>query len=505
SLEYTAEQVAKVEALLLPYWGPDGVGDNTRGGPLDRVITILSPGWGGASGVNTARIIARTLPWDDREISPIQIVDELSPKLAAIPGARVFAYLPAGLGIRGGGQPIQFAVGGPDFETARDWADTVVSEVSGEPMFRDLRADFEATSPQLAVRIDRERAIDVGVDVAAIGRALQTFLGGREVTEFFDRGELYEVILQADPAERSSPNDLSDIYVRSGTTNELIPLSSVVTLEERGTVRELRRVNRVPSVVITGSMNPGYTLGDALDRLNEAVVERLPPGVTINYLGESLEYKDSSVQLYITFGMALILVYLALAAQFESVIHPVTIMVSVPLAVTGGLGALYFTGESLNIYSQIGLILLIGLMAKNGILMVEFANQLARTGKSPREAAKEAAMTRLRPILMTAISTILGALPLVLAGGAGAEGRRAIGEVIVGGMGFATLLTLFVIPALYVLLAPLTKSGDPVEARFERQMAEHEGRMAGERGGTNGVHAGVNGQNGVGAARLTKV
>lgn len=489
SLEYTAAQVRKVEALLEPYWGPGGVGDNSEGGPLDRVITILSPGWGGASGVNQARIIARTLPWEQRSISTIQIVNEISPKLAAIPGVRAFASLPAGLGIRGGGQPIQFAVGGPDFETARAWADTVVSEVEGEPMFRDLRADFEATTPQLAVKIDRERAIDVGVDVAAIGRALQTFLGGREVTEFFDRGELYEVILQADPADRASPGDLSDIYVRSGTNGQLIPLSSVVTTDERGTVRELRRVNRVPSVLIAGSVNQGYSLGQALERLERAVEERLPPGATVNYLGESLEYKDSSLQLYITFGMALILVYLALAAQFESVIHPITIMVSVPLAVTGGLGALWLTGATLNIYSQIGLILLIGLMAKNGILMVEFANQLARQGKSAREAVKEAAKVRLRPILMTAISTILGAVPLVLASGAGAEGRRAIGDVIVGGMGFATLLTLFVIPALYVILSPLTKSGDPVEARFERQMAEHDAKH----GGANGPVKGANG------------
>ena len=479
SLEYTAEQVALVEELLVPYWGPGGVGDSSEGGPLDRVITILAPGWGGASGVNTARIIARTLPWNERTVSPIDMMNDLAPKLAKIPGVRASAYLPAGLGIRGNGQPIQFAIGGPDFETARAWADTIVAEVEGEPMFRDLRADFEANTPQLAVRIDRERAIDIGVDVAAIGRAMQTFLGGREVTEFFDRGESYRVLLQADPADRASPRDLSDIYVRSATSGQLIPLSSVVTLEERGTVQELRRVNRVPSVLITGSLGEGYALGDALDRLEEVVAERLPAGATVNYLGESLEYRDSSLQLYITFGMALVLVYLALAAQFESVVHPITIMVSVPLAVTGGLAALWFTGASLNIYSEIGLILLIGLMAKNGILMVEFANQLSRQGMSAREAAIEAATVRLRPILMTAISTILGSLALVFASGAGAEGRRAIGEVIGGGMGFATLLTLFVIPALYVLLAPLTRSGDPVEARFERQMADHEAGRAG--------------------------
>lgn len=480
SLEYTAAQVAKIEEMLLPYFGEDG------DGPLDRVISILSPGWGGASGVNTARLIVRFKPWDQRTMSQQRVVSELTPKLAAMPGVRAFATNPAGLGIRGGGQPIQYGIGAPDYATARIWAETVLEAVEGDPAFVNLRSEFEPTTPQITVQIDRERAIDIGLDVAAIGRALQTFLGGREVTEFFDRGELYKVILQADPVFRASPGDLRDIYVRSSTTGTLIPIESVVSLEERGTVRDLRRINRVPSVLISGGVGEGSSLGEALERLDEVVAQQLPAGAIVNYLGESLEFRDSSMQLYFTFAMALIMVYLALAAQFESVIHPITIMVSVPLAVTGGLAALWVTGESLNIYSQIGLILLIGLMAKNGILLVEFANQLRRRGRSPIEAAREAAQVRLRPILMTAISTVLGAIPLVIASGAGAEGRRAIGVVIVGGMGFATVLTLFIIPAIYVLLSPLTNTGNPVEARFEREMLEHESLASAPSGRASG-------------------
>jgi multidrug efflux pump len=448
SLAETTAQVRAVEAVLDEmYGGPSG--------PINTILSVVSPGFGGAASVNTARVIVRPKHWHERSISQQQMVQELQPRLAAIPGARIIATNPPGLGIRGGSQPIQYAVGAPDFDSARDWSGVLVDQFRNNPMFLNLRADFEDTKPQLQVQIDRTRAFNLGLNVRQIGQALQGFLGGREVTEFYDRGELYKVILQASPGDRSSPADLSNIYVRSSSGN-LIPLSSVVTLAEAGVVRDLRRINRSPSVVITASLGPGASLGAALDELDRVVAARLPPEARVNYLGESLEFREASGQLTITFGLALLIVYLALAAQFESFIHPITILVAVPLAVTGGLGALYLTGLSLNIYSQIGLILLVGLMAKNGILMVEFANQLRERGMSIRDAAARAAEIRLRPILMTTISTVLGAVPLVIATGAGAEGRRAIGVVIVGGMTFATVLTLFIIPALYVLLARFT-------------------------------------------------
>lgn len=462
SLEYTVRQTERVEEILAEHRG--------EGKPIDRVISIVAPGFGGANQVNTARIIVRLVDWSERDISQQELVAKVGPSLRAIPGARIVPINPAGFGIRGAGEPINYAIGGPDFESAREWAQIVVDRASEDPMFQGLRLDFAQTQPQLSVSIDRERAIDLGVDVRTIGRTLQTFLGGREVTEFFDRGELYKVLLQARPEARVGPTDLSNIYIRSDS-GSLVLLSTLVTLEESGTVRDLTRINRVPSVVITGSVADGASLGAALDRLDEIVRDDLPPGASVNYLGESLEYRDASVQLLITFGLALLLVYLALAAQFESIVHPFTILVAVPLAVTGGLATLWFTGNSLNIYSQIGLILLIGLMAKNGILMVEFANQLRGRGRSLEEAAREAAMLRFRPIMMTVISTVLGAVPLVLASGAGAEGRRAIGLVIVGGMSFATLLTLFLIPSLYTLLGMLTQPTGATERRLREQLA----------------------------------
>ncbi|TVQ62422.1 MAG: efflux RND transporter permease subunit [Phycisphaerales bacterium] len=459
SLEHTVRQVRLIEDIIDEHRPPHG--------PIMRTVAIVAPGFGGAGQVNTARIIVRLVDWSERDVSQLDVVNALTPRLREITGARVVAINPPGLGIRDNREPIQVAVGGPDFESATEWAQQLLALAQNDPLFENLRLDYERTRPQLSVRVDRERAIDVGVDVRSIGRAVQTFLGGREVTEYLDQGDLYKVILQARPADRASPSDLSNINVRTAG-GALVPLESFVSLEESGTVRDLTRINRAPSVIVTGTPAASASLGAALDRLEALANENLPPGATINYLGQSLDYRDSSAQLFITFGLAFLLVYLALAAQFESLVHPVTILVAAPLAVTGGLATLLFTGASLNIYSQIGLILLIGLMTKNGILLVEFANQLRAKGMSVRDAAREASMIRVRPILMTTISTILGAVPLVLASGAGAEGRRAIGLVIIGGMGFATLLTLFLIPALYALLAPLTHPA----ARRERLLLE---------------------------------
>lgn len=444
SLEYTQAQVRQIEDIVAPFRAP--------GGPVHRVISIVAPGWGGAASVSSARIIVRLHPWDQRTMSQQEIVAAIQPKLRALPGIRATAVNPAGLGVRGGQQPIQYAVGGPDIASARLWAQRVVELAQGDPRFVNLRAEFEENRPQVRVVVDRDRAFNVGLSVEQVGRTLQTFLGGREVTEFLDRGELYEVILQARPDDRATPGDISDLYVRAAG-GALIPLSSVVRVSEGGTVRDIRRIARIPSVVITGQVPPGGSLGDALARLDELVRTNLPPEARVSYLGESLDYRQSSGELYLLFALSMLVVYLALAAQFESFIHPVTILIAVPLAVTGGLATLTVLGLSLNIYSQIGLIMLVGLTTKQGILVVEFANQLVARGRSVREAAVEASVVRLRPILMTAISTVLGALPLVIATGAGAESRLAIGVVIVGGLAFSTLLTLFVIPAVYVVLS----------------------------------------------------
>ncbi len=326
-------------------------------------------------------------------------------------------------------------------------------------------SDYRENKPELRVGIDRAKAADLGVSVETIGRTLETMFGAREINTYVDRGEEYKVLVQARAEDRATPRDLSNMFVRSSTTDQLIPLSNLVTFREAGGPQDLNRFERLRSITITSSLAPGFTIAEALDKLADFVAEELPPEVRMGYRGESREFKELSSSLYFTFGLALLIVFLVLAAQFESWVHPFIIMLTVPLAVTGGLAALLLAGISLNVYSQIGMILLIGIMAKNGILIVEFANQLRDEGKSISDAIVELSVVRLRPILMTSIATIAGAVPLAFASGAGAESREAIGWVIIGGVSVSTLLTLFVVPAFYLWLARYTK---PINAIAQR-------------------------------------
>jgi Cation/multidrug efflux pump len=302
---------------------------------------------------------------------------------------------------------------------------------------------------------------------AAVGRTLETMMGSRIVTRFLDRGEEYNVILQARDEDRASPNDLNNIYVRSATTGTLVPLSNLVTVTETAGARELKRFNRLRSITITAHLKPGYSLGEALRYFEELVRTELPSHAQINYDGESREYVRSGGALYATFALALAIVFLVLAAQFESFKHPIIIMMTVPLAVAGALLGLYFSGGSINIFSQIGCIMLIGLAAKNGILIVEFANQLRDRGEEFMEAIVQASAIRLRPVLMTSLCTVFGAVPLMLATGAGAESRRAIGAVIVYGVTFSMLLTLYVVPVVYSVVAKNTLSPEHTSKLIE--------------------------------------
>jgi multidrug efflux pump len=324
------------------------------------------------------------------------------------------------------------------------------------------------------VRIDRDRAADLGVSVETIGRTLETLLGSRFVTTFEREGKKYNVMVQARPEDRARPQDLKNIYVRTAAGDRLVPLSNLVTLEESASARELNRVDRLRAVTMSASLAPGYTLGEALDYMERIAAEELPPEARISYGGQSREYKESSAALYVTFGLALLVVFLVLAAQFESFIHPAIIMVSVPLAVTGALGSMLLYGVTMNVYSQIGIIMLVGLIAKNAILIVEFANQLRDAGKGIFDAVLDAAAIRLRPILMTTISTIFGALPLAIGSGAGAESRRALGIVVIGGMAFATVLSLFVVPVLYLLLARFSRPAGFIARRLSELESGHE-------------------------------
>ena len=450
TLNYTRDYLLEVEGELASI-GPKGTKE------IDTLFGVLAPGLSRPSPVNFAIAFVVLKPWEERARSQQSIVKEFFPKLLSIPGANVFAINPPSLNQPGRKAPVQFVLGGPSYDTLKDWSKIIIEKTKEEnPKLLSIDGDYKETKPELKVDIDRNRAAAMEVSIADIGRTLETMLGSRFVTTLNDRGIQYNVVLQARNKDRETPNDLENIYVRNANKN-LIPLNNLITTKETAAPKELNRFDRMRSVTISASLAPGYSLGEALDYLDNLALTSLPPEARVSYAGQSREFRDSSSSLMITFGLALLIVFLVLAAQFESFVHPIIIMLSVPLAITGALATLYFTGITLNVYSQIGLVMLIGLVAKNAILIVEFANQLREQGRSVKDAVKESAAARLRPILMTTIATVFGAMPLALASGAGAESRSSIGWVIVGGVTFSTLLSLFIVPTLYSLLARFTK------------------------------------------------
>ncbi|RPH46037.1 MAG: efflux RND transporter permease subunit [Burkholderiales bacterium] len=401
----------------------------------------------------------RLTDWDNRTRTVQDIVKELQPKLLAIPGVLAFAVAPPSLGQSPRERPINFVV------LTSDPYDTLQRTM--QPLLRDLQtwrglqgvdSDLRLNKPEVRLTIDRDRAADAGVSVDAIGRAIETMLGGRQVTRFKRDGEQYDVVVQLDPTARTSPQDIAAIFVR-GRNETMVPLSSLVGWKESVSPRELNHFGQRRAVTITANLAPGTSLGEAVDYLESAARKHLPAGYAIDYNGQTREFKQSSSELFLTFALALGFIYLVLAAQFESFVDPFVIMLTVPLAMTGALALLQWSGGTLNVYSQIGLITLVGLITKHGILIVEFANQLREEGRALKEAVIEAAALRLRPILMTTGAMVLGAVPLALATGAGSESRIQIGMVIVGGMTLGTVLTLFVVPTFYTLLTRGKKFG----------------------------------------------
>ena len=464
SIEYTRRYVRAIEERLQPI---------IDRGDAKNFLAIVAPGFGRPGSVNRAFAILRLKPWDERGVKQQQITKEIFPKLLSVPGVRAFAVNPSSLGRRRFGAPIQMVLGGQDYEELLRWRDRVTARARENSRLLSVQSDFQENRPQLLVDIDRDRAADLGVSVDDIGRTLETMLGARFVTTVDVGGKLYNVVLQARPEDRTRPGDLSNIYVRSRTNEELIPLSNLVSFRERAGARELKRVDRMRAITVTASLAPGYTMGEAVSYLTQIGGEELPATARVSWDGASREFNESSTSLFVTFGLALLIVFLALAAQFESFIHPLIIMLTVPLAVTGALGSILLLGLSLNIYSQIGMVMLIGLTAKNGILIVEFANQMRDEGRELREAIREASITRLRPILMTSIATAFSAIPLATSSGAGAEARRALGTVIIGGVSFATILSLFVIPVLYLLLARYTRPAGYIARRLTALESTH--------------------------------
>ena len=391
--------------------------------------------------------------WNDRPRHSTAIAKELQPKLFGLPGVLAFPVTPPSLGQSPRERPINMVIiTSAPYQELQQVTDRIMAEAAKNPGLQGLDTDLKLNKPELSVEVDRDKAADLGVQVENIGRTLETMLGGRQVTRYKQEGEQYDVIVQVAPQERDNPRDISNINVR-GRGDAMIPLSNLLKVTEQVSPRELNHFGQRRAVTITANLAPGYTMGEALTYLENLARESLPPGYAIDYNGQSREFKVSTSSLALTFGLALAFIYLVLAAQFESFRDPFIIMLTVPVAMSGALGALLLTGNTLNVYSQIGLVTLVGLITKHGILIVEFANQLQEQGEEIIQAVTEAAVLRLRPILMTTGAMVLGAFPLELASGAGAESRQQIGWVIVGGLLLGTLLTLFVVPTVYSLIA----------------------------------------------------
>ena len=456
SLDYTAAQLLKIEALAEPL---------VERGEVRNVFSIAGRGSG-----NRGFVVMTLAPWGERERSQDAIVSELNGGLRGIPGVRAFAIQPNSLGIRGAGSGISVALVGDSYETLATAATALQGALENEPGFSRVRLSYEPDQPQLTIDVDRERATDLGIELDGLADAMQSVLDGREVGEVFieDRAVAVKVVSTEQPVD--DPTDLANVFVRTAD-GRFVPMSAIATLTEVAVAPSLGREQRRRAVTVSASLGDDVALRAAMERVEALAEPLLPDGASLVPLAEAATLDETSSGLLLTFGFAVVVVFLVLAAQFESFTSSLILIVTVPFGVASAVFALILTGTTLNIYSQIGLVLLVGIMAKNGILVVEFANQLRDRGVGVREAAEQAAIRRLRPVTMTMVSTVLGGVPLVLATGAGAEARIALGWVIVGGLGIATLFTLFLTPVAFRLLAGLSKPRAAETARLERELA----------------------------------
>jgi multidrug efflux pump len=398
---------------------------------------------------NRGILFTRLVDWSDRKRSVQDMINEVQPQFFGVPGVLAFATNPPAFG--GFGSPVQYVLQNPDFGKLTQGMDTLIKRARQIKGLVNVDTDLRVNKPELTVNFDRDRAEDLGIPVRDVAGTLQTLLGGRRISTFTRDNKLYDVIARLSPEERATPSDMTGLYLR-GRGDALVKLDAVATVKEGVGPRQLNHFNRIRSATLTASLAPGFTLGEAIDSLNALSREVLPKGSSIALAGESRELEESGGALYFAFVMALVVVFMVLASQFESLIHPFTVLLAVPLAVTGALLTLLIFRSTINLYSQIGMILLIGLVTKNSILLVEYANQLRGKGLDVLEAVREAGRIRLRPILMTSVSTIMGAMPIAFGLGAGSISRRPLGYSIVGGILMSTVLTLYVVPVVYSLL-----------------------------------------------------
>src|SRR5213594_2331346 len=439
SLPYTDSYVRQVEQII------------GRTPDVNGYFTIVG---GFAGGVNSAFVGVIMKDWGERKATVQQTVGGLFPQLFGISGVMAFPYAPGAIGFS---QPIQYVVQNPDFAKLSEIMGPFVGRASQVKGLANVQTDLFVNKPELRVTFERDRAEDLGVPVRDVASALQTFLGGRRVSTFTRNDKLYYVMVQLDPKDRATPSDMNGIYLR-GKNGQLVQLDALAKVEEGVGARQINHFNRIPSFTVGASLMPGLAQGAALDSIDAVARQMLPPGTTTALAGESREYKESGSAIYFAFVIALIVVFMVLASQFESMLHPWTVLLAVPLAVTGALGTLklaailHRSGATMNLYSQIGMILLIGLVCKNSILLVEYTNQLREKGLDTVAAVLEAGRIRLRPILMTSVATIMGAVPVAWGVGAGSASRKPLGYAIVGGVFFSTALTLFVVPVAYLVL-----------------------------------------------------
>ena len=457
---FTKSKAEEIEKFLLPEVGKGEY----------RKLIMRVPGFGKSSKqVNSGFIIVLLEHWSKRERHGVNIMRESFGKISKVPGVLAFPVMPQGIRTGGIESPVQFVILGNTYDQLIEWKDIIKREARKNPGLTTIQDDFDLNKPQLNVKINQKKAADLGVSTEDIGKTIETIFGSKIVTKFTQEGKEYSIILQGDLKDRQEPDSISKVFVRSKNNNKLVSISNLVEYSEEGKSPFLARYNRQKAVTISAKLTGDYSLDEALNFLLKTV-EKNTPQAKVAYKGESEEYKKTNYELYLIFILALVTAYLAMCAQFESWRHPLTIMLTVPLAILGGILGLLVVGSSLNVYSQIALVILIGLAAKNGILIVEFANQLKREGKKTETAIIESAAIRFRPILMTSLSTIFGVLPLIIGSGPGAASRLTVGITIFGGMLFSTFFTLYVIPTMYSLIGKNVQRIDSVEIELNKQL-----------------------------------
>ncbi len=468
SFGYTERYMNEIEKRLTPF---------THNGDAQLMVVRAPTSFDNNAVFNSGVVVMVLNDWEKRRPANA-IMKDVSTALADLSGVRAFPVMRQGFG-SATQKPVQFVMGGGTYEQLAQWRDILMKTInSSNPGLVGIDWNYKETKPQFDVEVDYDRAAELGVTMKNIGHTLEAMFGSLRATTFMDRGEEYDVLIEGDRDQQRTQSSLEFTYVRSSTSGKLIPLASFVHIKESADSLKLARFNRIRAITLEATLAEGYALGDALKYLEQTVKATLPPEVIIDYKGLSRDYKISGNSIIFVFLFGTLVTYLVLAAQFESFLHPLIIMLTVPLAVGGGLLGIWITGSTLNLYSQIGLIMLVGLAAKNGILIVEFANQLRDEGLAFRDALIQASLLRIRPILMTSITAAAGAIPLILSTGAGSETRTVIGIVVFFGVIISTLLTLYIIPVAYDLLARRTASPDTVSHQLEAELAQTETHLS---------------------------